>query len=284
MTDKKKGYSTRRYYAHRKGHYPFLNFGQIKDLFVKDILNYMVFEKHLLEAEGYRGHDSSMIGTWGRDIPSFILKQLQMVNIWPFRENIEKYDLTTFFTVIEFIYDYVSIPEIKKNKIISSKKDPARKDYRERVNELLTLYCHRYSDINREHHEIFYELSTEGEIREKVKNGFKKLVEEIPLTDDPENIDNKVRYAVSHFLRYGATKEEKKDAIRTLGDILEFLKKSGIIMPKPDDNDLFQILNRFSIRHHEKSQKSNYSLNEWYEFFFYLFLSSITVLLKLYIK
>ena len=281
MSDEQRGTPKREYYAHRRGHSRFLSFKQIKVLFEKDILRYISYNSYLLEAEGYRGHDSSKIGIWERDIPSFILKHLQMENIWPFSDNLQKYDLTTFFTVIEFIYDYVSKPVRRKGKIVSYEKGPAQQDYRERVNELLALYCERYTDIDRVYHEKIYELSEEGEIRERVQNGFRKMIDEVPQTDDSENIDDKIRYAVSRFLRYGSTLEEKKDAIRTLGDVLEFLKKSKIKMPKPDDSALFLILNKFSIRHHEKSQLSDYSTLEWYEYFFYVFLSSINLLLEL---
>jgi len=40
--------------------------------------------------------------------------------------------------------------------------------------------------------------------------------------------------------------------------ILEYLKKDGIQLANKDDSDLFQILNRFSIRHHNRSQQGAY--------------------------
>jgi hypothetical protein len=271
----------RKYYAHRRGHYPFLSFDQIIVIFEKEILSHIRIQRYLLEAAGYKGHNSSMVGLWGRDIPTFILKQLQMTDIWPFEDNIQKYDRSTFFTVIEFIFDYVSEPIFDRKRTIERyEKESAQDDYRKRVNELLALYCMRYTDEHNEYHEIFYELSKFGEIHEKVQSGLKELIEEVPQTKDTENIDDKIQHAVSSFLRYGTSKEEKKDAIRTLGDVLEYLKKSDIKLPKKDDSALFNILNNFSIHHHDKLQMPDYSTDEWYEFFFHLFLASINLLLK----
>jgi hypothetical protein len=283
MGDEERKAPRRKYYAHRKGKEPFLSFEQIRQIFKDEVLTYIDWNQYLLEAEGYEGFESSMIGIWGRDIPTFILKQLQMDNIWPFTDHVLNYDLTTFFTVIEFIYDYVSKPVKKKDNIVNYDKKSAQEDYRERVNELLTLYCYRvgHSLSSGDFDDYFYELSKEGEIRERVQDGFKELIEGMPETDDPENIDDKIQYAVSHFLRYGATLEEKKDAVRTLGDVLEYFRDLGIKMPKKDDGALFNILNNFSIRHHERIQKSDYSTEEWYEFMFYLFQASIKVLIKL---
>lgn len=284
MGDEQRKEQKRKYYVHRKGRDPFLSFEQIRQIFKDEILTYIDWNNYLLEAQGSSGFGESEIGIWGWDIPTFILKQLQMENIWPFDDHILEYYIPTFFTVIEFIYDYVSKPVKKKDKIVSYDKESAQEDYRERVNKLLTLYRYREHhslDNPEDYDDTFYELSKEGEIRESVQDGFKGLVEKMPETNDPENIDDRIRYAVSRFLRFDATLEEKKDAIRTLGDVLEYLKKSGVKMPKKDDGALFNILNNFSIRHHQKEQKSEYSTEEWYEFMFYLFQASINVLIKL---
>jgi hypothetical protein len=160
MRDERGTGPKRKYYAHRKGHYPYLTFDQILDLFGKEVLDYIEGIGYLNEAQSYIG-DPRYFGTWGPDIPAFILKTLQMENIWPFAENLPNYDMMTFFTVIEFIYDYVSKPIEKRNKIVGYEKAPAQDDYREMVNSLLSLYCHRYSTEfpATKYHEKFYDLS-----------------------------------------------------------------------------------------------------------------------------
>jgi len=82
-------------------------------------------------------------------------------------------------------------------------------------------------------------------------------------------------------MKYGATISDKKDAVRELAELLEFLKKSGIRLQKKNESDLFRIINNFDIRHHNKFQHGEYDKEIWYDWMFYTFLSSINVLLKL---
>ena len=138
MGDKEKGI-IRKYYAQRKGRYPYLQYEKILELFKKEILHHLQVEGYLIEAEGFI--DRGLIGIWGHDIPIYILKTLRMENIWPFDEHIKDYDITTFFTVIEFIYDNVSKEVGRKGESVVYEKERAQNDYREKVNDLLALYC-----------------------------------------------------------------------------------------------------------------------------------------------
>ena len=70
-----------------------------------------------------------------------------------------------------------------------------------------------------------YELSEDGEILKLSPPGFEPLIEEDIETNDPENIDSRVKYAISKFSRYNSSIEEKKEAVRTLADVLEYLGK-----------------------------------------------------------
>jgi hypothetical protein len=88
-------------------------------------------------------------------------------------------------------------------------------------------------------------------------------------------------YAISKFLKYDSDIKEKKDAVRTLADVLEYYKKQGIKFESKDDNDLFNIINGFDVRHHNKIQQSNYDKELWYNWMFYVFLASISTLVKL---
>jgi hypothetical protein len=63
--------------------------------------------------------------------------------------------------------------------------------------------------------------------------------------------------------------------------VLEYLRKDNIKLPKNDDGELFQIINKFDIRHHNQTQKGDYDKEVWYDWMFYTFLASIHVLLKL---
>ena len=272
----------KKYYAVRKGiskPVP-MDFQLLKKVF---LWIYREFEDGLYfqEATGYHCVDKGEVrGLWGRgdsDIEASIYLELRMRGIWPIKECIKKYDEPTLFTVIEFLYDYVSEPTDKWHHEYydcgwhSSEYDRenGKATYRTKVNEIIKDY------------ESGYELSNDGEILEIAPTGLEHLFEEIVETGDPENIDMRRRNAISKYLKYGATTSDKKDAVRELADVLEFLKKSGIRLQNKDESDLFGIINNFDIRHHNKFQQGEYDKEIWYDWMFYTFLSSINVLLKL---
>jgi hypothetical protein len=111
--------------------------------------------------------------------------------------------------------------------------------------------------------------------------GFETLVSETFETSDPNNIDFRIQSAISKYFYYDSSIEDKKDAIIKLAGVLEYLRDNGIKLPKKDDDDLFNIMNNFDIRHHKKIQQRDYDKDIWYDWLFYTFLASINVLLKL---
>lgn len=181
-------------------------------------------------------------------------------DLWPIHKCVYEYDEQKLFTVIEFLFDYVSEPQtVYLHKWMDCgyhtsdyDKPKGRAKYRDEMNEILKDYKSGYS------------LSEAGEIQECPPDGLEFVFEEIK-TDDPENIDDRRHLAVSKYRRYSATLDEKKDAVRTLGDILEYLRKEGITLPSKDKSDLFNILNNFDIRHHNREQKKEYDKEIWYD-------------------
>lgn len=269
----------RKYYAARNGlqksiQMDFLTFKKVFLHIFKKLEENFIFR----EATGYYCVDEgNILGIWGNDIEAHIFLKLRMDNIWPIHENIEAYDEPTLFTIIEFLYDYASEPQSKHYHdwngcgyhTYDYDKEKGRDNYRNTINEILKEY------------DKGYQLSTDGEIIEIAPTGLEHLIEETPQTEDPDNLDNRFKIAITKYLRYGATIDEKKDAIRSLADVLEYLRKDGCKLESKDDDDLFKIINGFDIRHHHKFQHGDYEVDIWYDWFFYTFLSSIYVLLKL---
>lgn len=213
---------------------------------------------------------------WGRDPEFFVFRKLGMWEILPIDQNITKYDEATLFSVIEFLYSYVNrkyfagINEFAfPVDTYEYDKETGQRIYRNMINDILRFY------------DGGYELSEHGEILKLSPPGFETLIEEVVETNDPENIDSRVKYAISKFSRYNSSIEEKKDAVRTLGDVLEYLGKHKIKLDNKDDSDLFKIINGFDIRHHNREQQSGYDKDIWYDWMFYTFNASIHVLLKL---
>lgn len=251
----------------RKGgwEYPSLDFPKLKRAFISiftelreagrfdGLLGFM----QLAEDEAY-----FKPGLCGNDEEMFFFRKLGRV-LWPFHTKIQ--NEVDLFSVIELLYDYVDREEYFESGIIIENQ----KKYRADINKLLKNYGEGY------------QLSALGEVQTLAPSGLEPLTEETLATGDLENIDKKIARAISLFRRYNATSEDKKEAIRTLGDILEYLADKGHKLPKKDDRALFNILNNFGFRHHNRSQQKDYDKPIFYEWTFYVILSSIHALLKL---
>jgi hypothetical protein len=225
----------------------------------------------------YEGHIDGVWGSSTDDIESTFFIELKMVNLYPVEDYINDYDEATLFSVIEFLYDYVSEPQTKTyhhwdncgwhTRDYDAKK--GKLEYQKRLNEILRQYSRGY------------ELSNTGEIQEIAPTGLETLLEENINTKTPESIEDRIQHAKDKFRRYNASLNDKRDALRELAAVLEFLKKEGITLSKKDDSDLFQIMNQFDIRHHNKLQQGDYDKDAWYDWIFYTTLASINALLKL---
>lgn len=246
----------RKYYAERENILTPISFENIRLSFLL-IYNQFFYDKWFAQVKF----------VWAIYEPElFIFRRLGFWDIWPFSEKIPTYDEAKLFSVIEFLHDYVY-----SNRVTGGYKDlkDGQTEYRNMVNDVLRFYNGGY------------ELVENGEILKLSPLGLESLVAQAIKTNDPENIDLRVKYAILKFSRYNSSVEDKKDAVRTLGDVLEFFGKFGIKLNNKDDSDLFKIINGFDIRHHDRKQQSGYDKDIWYDWMFYTFLASIHVLMKL---
>lgn len=213
---------------------------------------------------------------WAYQDPElFLFQKLGIWDIWPFEQKIETYDEAALFSVIEFLYEAGF-----NEKIISKDFENGRIGYRNQINDILRFYNGGYK------------LSGDGKIQKLSLPGFEGLTEIDIETNDPEKIDKKVKYAISKFSLYNSSIWDKREAVRTLADVLEHLKEiikeEGICLPTDNEKmllnivnkDLFNIINNFGIRHLNKDQLTDYN-EVWYDWMFYVFLASIHVELKL---
>lgn len=243
-------------------------------------MKFEALEKELFfqEAKGYSCVDAGEVpGIWGTNPEAFFFMNIRIHDLWPISQNIERYTENAFFSVVEFLFDYVSQPEnvwyhgFNQCGWHSScyDKEKGRAKYRQEINTTLKDY------------QDGYELSEEGLILKIAPSGMEPMFTPVISTADPQNIDDLVKCAILKFRRLGATLDEKKDAVRTLGDVLEYLKKAGVKLPGKDDSDIFNIINGFDIRHHNPEQKKNYDKEIWYDWLFFTSLASIRALLTL---
>lgn len=265
----------RPYYSLRTGKNPKGAELDLKTLKVLFKSSYVQWEEagYFQEHFGYYCVDAGDVpGKLGTDVAAEMLFQLRKENLWPFLENVERYyEEDDLFDVIEFFHDHISKPlegyyhsySGCGNHYHTFDAATGKREYRERVNQLLESY------------KTGFEVSELGEIIERAQLGTALLLAaDIPTND--KNVASRVDAAISKFRRYRSTLAERRDAIRDLADVLEYLRPQiKDVLTKPDENDLFNLANNFGVRHHNQQQKTDYDSAIWLSWMFYFYLATI---------
>ncbi len=143
-------------------------------------------------------------------------------------------------------------------------QETGRNDFRVAVNEILRDY------------DKGYVLTARGQIVAISPKGLRDLETAPRPPGDPSNVQQRVDAAIDKFRRRGSTSSDRRDAIRDLADILEFLRpQAKAVLTQQDESDLFNIANNFGIRHHNQRQKTQYDEAIWQSWMFYYFLATI---------
>jgi hypothetical protein len=161
------------------------------------------------------------------------------------------------FDVIEFLFDHVSKPGALVDQVsetnwhyqdYDSYDDTAgREEFRASANIIL-------ADLGEG-----FELGQDGQIRANGTGGLEHIIGAQIVPFDEANVDSKVRAAIERWRKRHATLDDKKEAVRLLADVFEWLKDTQQLqkaLVRKDESDLFNIANNFSIRHHEQAQKT----------------------------
>jgi hypothetical protein len=214
----------------------------------------------------------------GQDLEGALLLELRKRDLTPIRTKIAEYSEEDLFDIIEFLFDHCSKPEERHYHSYSScgwhcstfQREPGRLEYRARINKVLALY------------EKGYEISGDGEILALADDGLSGLFEASLPKADPENVAARVAMAQTKFRRYRSSMDERRDAIRDLADVVEYLRPSlKSVLTKKDESAIFEIANDFGIRHHNKDQRTDYDKRIWYSWIFYFYLATIHAAIRL---
>ena len=214
-------------------------------------------------------------GTLG-DVDLAILLAVRKSNLWPIEGKAVWYSEDDLFDVIEFLYQHVSKPVEGTMHDYGAcgmhwetfNKVEGQADFRSKINQLLS------------HYENAFELSADGDVLERAQRGFEGIfAADVPTKD--EKIANRVDSAVLRFRRHGSNLDDRRQAVRDLADVLEYLRpKVKELLTSADEGDLFNIANNFGIRHLNDRQKTGYDTGLWLSWMFYFYLSTIHVVLR----
>ena len=189
------------------------------------------------------------------------------------------------FDAIEFLYDYAAKPGEWISKTTETNwnyydydgydDEAGRKEFRNKVNSFLADY------------KSGYELTEDGMVLTGGTDGLQHLLDAEIIPYDEANVDSKVRGAIIKWRNRHLSLTEKKDAIRELADVFEWLKKTkglGTVLDGKDESAIFDIANNFAVRHHNPKQKSNYDRTIWYAWIFHFYLATYHAAVRLLVK
>lgn len=272
---------SRPYYSVRTGKNPYstiLDLAILRRLF-RDTYNSFDERGYFQEAFGYFCIDNGEVaGSLGNDIEAQMLRRLRTENLWPIRDKCLEYSEEALFDVIEFLFDHISKPVEGDYHSYSDcgwhyhrfDTKAGRDEFRDELN----TYLADYKDG--------FELSNDGEILLKASPGLAPLISAGLVSDSPHDVEARVQAATLKFRRQRASWDERRDAIRDLVDVLEYLRPQlKEVLTKQDEGDLFNIANNFGLRHHTKEQKTDYDKPIWYSWMFYYYLATIHAAVRL---
>ena len=269
---------THTYYSQRTGTNPYLNGLPLKDtidLFLR-VFTQMEEDGYFHEAFGFWCVDAGHIEGRIRDVELEMLLTIRKKDLWPIHNMASRYTEDDFFDVLEFLYQYVSKPIDGTFHSWNNcgmhwetfSQSEGRAEFRAKMNTVLARYVNSF------------ELSQNGEVLSKPEAGFEAIFDaDVPSKD--ANVVSRINAAILRYRRHGSTLDDRRQAVRDLADVLEYLRpKVKALLTSADDSDLFNIANNFGVRHHNDKQKTTYDAALWLSWMFYFYLATIHVVLR----
>jgi len=189
------------------------------------------------------------------------------------------------FDLLEFLYDHVSRPGAWGEFVNDS--GFTYSDYREYDTNAGQNEFRQRANIFLSECQPRFEMTEQGEIVELGGDGLQFILNADIIPYDEVNVDNKVRNAIGKWRKRRATREEKKEAIRELADVFEWLKKTKRLttaLDSKDESAIFDVANNFAIRHHNPNQKTNYDKEIWFSWIFHFYLATYHAAIRLLLK
>lgn len=273
--------SKRRYYSIRTGKNPLgqgFDLPFLRRLFHESYLE-LLKDSYFQEALGYECglEEEPVPGSLGRNIHALLFRTLRKSALWPIEDHCLEYSEDDTFDMIEFLFDHVSQPVDRDYCEYDEVYHYSSFDQQEGQKLFRTMFNTILQDYS-----TGFELSEEGEILASAEPGLDDLFAASPPAYDPEHVTKRVDAAVLKFRRYRSSLDERRDAVRDLVDVLEFLRpKVKAVLNDKDEDDLFELANRYGIRHHKADQKTTYDKSVWYPWMFYYYLATIHACLRL---
>lgn len=210
-------------------------------------------------------------GKAGHDHAAFVERRTFRADLWPAHEMWQDWDQDALLTAVEFYYDHVSLPTEGwfhdyahcGDHFTAFDAAPARVEYRSEVNAILS------------HLGDGYELDSNGEVVHVAPSGYETLLATTPPPIAGKQYESRVASAIRKFRSRSSSPDDRRDAVRDLADVLELMRPEVLqTVGRKDDAALFEIANKFAIRHYNAGQQKDYD-PVWLSWMFYFYLATI---------
>lgn len=267
---------TRRYYSSRNKPMGLT----IEELYWKLHNLYLMFDKKDFFKEK-AGNQNNLSDTIKHEAALVLDFELFPITEWPQQDITEDH----IFDAIEFLYDHVSKP----GKLAWMKSDTGYdyQDYEDYDDQIGQEEFRNKANTFLADYKTGFELTQDGIILALGTDGLQYILGAEIIPYDEANVDSKVRNAIAKWRNRHLSISDKKEAIRELADVFEWLKKTkGLsdVLDGKDESAIFDIANNFGIRHHNPKQKTNYDQVIWYAWIFHFYLATYHAAIRLLIK
>ena len=186
-------------------------------------------------------------------------------------------DPDVIFDTLELLYaEVVSKPIVVKiedngDKVYAFNKVDGQVSLRESVNPDLALF------------DLPMELLEDGHVVARAPGELGSLLDDPIPADVPAPLRDPLKGAIAEFRARGASDYDKRSALKHLADVLEPLKEQiDESLLSADTSAIFQIANKFWLRHNNRGQMRGYDSEVWLDWIFYVYVATARALLATY--
>lgn len=215
----------------------------------------------------------------------FLFSHVGRKKLYPITEkSINQCSQSDMFTLIEIYYNQLERCTWSPNEIGIFEWRHEKDDIREK-------YCECSNNILQFYEDGFYLEPSHGFIMQKPNEALQQQLQ-TKAQEVPDNIYEIMSNAAKNYYRFDANFDGKQQAIATLARILEPLRKEMKevfnaeynIAKNAQDKLIFGIVNDFSIRHNNNTQKNDYSKEIWFDWMMQYYTSVIIAFYRLKAK